>query len=148
MMPTLRFTKTKRHEFFFVSSFVRLLAYTSLRSYAYAYDDSYVAGLTPFLCFAFCFLLILMLLLTCEPGLRTTRHYKLPFLRSLTDRTDNFTKMKIRQCSHYWINLIPVFIIAFSKCGSWVCLPKSGSLTSYKRTKNVFRLIICMGSIR
>ena len=33
--------------------------------YAYDYDDPYVAGLTSFLCFAFCFLLML----TCEPGL-------------------------------------------------------------------------------
>ena len=32
---------------------------------AYAYDDPYVAGLTSFLCFA----LMLMLMLSCEPGL-------------------------------------------------------------------------------
>ena len=38
-----------------------------LWSYAYAYDDPYVAGLTSFLCFAFCF--ALMLMLSCEPGL-------------------------------------------------------------------------------
>ena len=37
-----------------------------LWSYAYAYDDPYVAGLTWFLCFAFCF--ALMLMLSCEPG--------------------------------------------------------------------------------
>ena len=37
-----------------------------LWSYAYAYDDPYVAGLTSFLCFAFCF--ALMLMLSCEPG--------------------------------------------------------------------------------
>ena len=36
-------------------------------AYAYAYDDPYVAGLTSFLCFAFCF--ALMLMLSCEPGL-------------------------------------------------------------------------------
>ena len=34
-----------------------------LWSYAYAYDDPYVAGFTSFLCFA------LMLMLSCEPGL-------------------------------------------------------------------------------
>ena len=38
-----------------------------LWSYAYGYDDRYVAGLTSFLCFAFCF--ALMLMLSCEPGL-------------------------------------------------------------------------------
>ena len=37
--------------------------------YAYAYDDPYVAGLTSFLCFAFCFALTLMLMLSCEPDL-------------------------------------------------------------------------------
>ena len=36
--------------------------------YAYAYDDPYVAGLTSFLCFAFCFTLTLMI--SCEPGLK------------------------------------------------------------------------------
>ena len=37
-------------------------------SWSYAYDDPYVAGLTSFLCFAFCF--AVMLMLSCEPGLR------------------------------------------------------------------------------
>ena len=32
-----------------------------LRSYAYDYDDAYVAGLTSFLCFNFCFVLMFML---------------------------------------------------------------------------------------
>ena len=39
-----------------------------LWSYAYAYDDPYCAGLTSFLCFVFCF--FLMLMLTCEPDLK------------------------------------------------------------------------------
>ena len=34
---------------------------------SYAYDDPYVTGLTLFLCFAFCF--ALMLMLSCESGL-------------------------------------------------------------------------------
>ena len=38
-------------------------------AYAFAYDDPYLAGLTSFLCFAFCLALILMLMLSCEPGL-------------------------------------------------------------------------------
>ena len=37
-----------------------------LWSYAYAYEDPYVAGLTLFLCFA----LRLILMLSCEPGLK------------------------------------------------------------------------------
>ena len=43
-----------------------------LQSYAYAYDDPYVSGLTSFLCFVFCFVLMfmLMLMLKCEPGLK------------------------------------------------------------------------------
>ena len=58
MTSPLGLAKTKQREFFFVSPFVLLLAY--------AYDDPYVAGLTSFLCFAFCF--ALMLVLSCEPG--------------------------------------------------------------------------------
>ena len=59
--------KIKQQEFSFVSSFVRLLGLMlGLWSYAYDYDGPYVAGLTSFLCFAFCFALILTL--TCEPG--------------------------------------------------------------------------------
>ena len=38
-------------------------------AYAFAYDDPYLVGLTTFLCFAFCLALILMLMLSCEPGL-------------------------------------------------------------------------------
>ena len=60
MTSPLGLAKTKQREFFFVSPFVLLLAY--------AYDDPYVAGLTSFLCFAFCFALMLMLMLSCEPG--------------------------------------------------------------------------------
>ena len=45
---------------------IGLLSYAY--AYAYAYDDPYVAGLTSFLCFAFCFAVILMLMLSCEPG--------------------------------------------------------------------------------
>ena len=49
-----------------------------LWSYTYAYDDPYVAGLTSFLSFAFCFALILML--SCEPGLRGIKKNGLRFL--------------------------------------------------------------------
>ena len=42
-----------------------------LWSYAYDQDDPYVAGLTSFLCFAFCFILMLMLILTCQPDVRS-----------------------------------------------------------------------------
>ena len=45
-----------------------------LWSYAYAYDDPSVAGLTSFLCFAICFAVILMLMLWCEPGFTTCFH--------------------------------------------------------------------------
>ena len=69
MTSPLGLPKTKQQEFPFVSLFVLLLAYVwtmILCLYAYAYDDPYVAGLTSFLCFAFCF--AVMLMLTCEPG--------------------------------------------------------------------------------
>ena len=39
--------------------------------WSYACDDPYVAGLTSFLCFAFCFALMLMLMLSCESGFTT-----------------------------------------------------------------------------
>ena len=74
MTPPLRFAKIKQ-EFFFVWSFVRLLVMLGLWSSTYDYDDPYVAGLTSFLCFAFCF--VLMLLLTCDPGFN--RQLLLPF---------------------------------------------------------------------
>ena len=70
MTSPLGLAKTKQQELFFVSPFVLLLAYACMDyvgSYAYAYDDPYVAGLTSFLCFAFCF--AFMLMLSCEPGL-------------------------------------------------------------------------------
>ena len=44
-----------------------------LWSYACAYDDPYVAGLTSFLCFAYCFNLMLMLMFKCEPGFTRQR---------------------------------------------------------------------------
>ena len=61
MTSSLGLAKIKQ-EFFFVLSFVRFLAY--------AYDNPYVAGLTSFLCFAFCFNLMLMFMFKCEPGFR------------------------------------------------------------------------------
>ena len=60
--------KVKQQEFFFVSSFVRLLAYAWTMILCLDCDDPYAAGLTSFLCFAYCFVLMLMLMLTCEPG--------------------------------------------------------------------------------
>ena len=54
-------------------SLFRLLFSSSLMlglwSYAYAYDDPYVAGLTSFICFVFCLVLMLMFVFKCEPGL-------------------------------------------------------------------------------
>ena len=57
-------------------SLFRLLfcSFLMLGLWSYAYDDPYVAGLTWFLCFAFCFALMLMLMLSCEPGF-TIIHY-------------------------------------------------------------------------
>ena len=51
-------------------SLFRLLfcSWLMLGLWSYAYDDPYVAGLTSFLCFAFCFALMLMLMPSCEPG--------------------------------------------------------------------------------
>ena len=68
MTSPLGLAKKKQQEFFFVSPFVLLLAYAwtmILCLCSYAYDDPYVAGLTSFLCFAFCCALCLW----CEPGL-------------------------------------------------------------------------------
>ena len=64
--------KTKHwQEIFLVSPFVLLLAHARIMIlYAYAYDGPYIAGLTSFLCFAFCFAIVLMLMLLCEPGFR------------------------------------------------------------------------------
>ena len=67
MTSPLGLAKKKQQEFFFVSPFVLLLAYAwtmILCLCSYAYDDPYVAGLTSFLCFAFCCALCLW----CEPG--------------------------------------------------------------------------------
>ena len=60
-----------------------------LWSCAYAYDDPYVAGLTSFLCFAFCFALMLMLTLSCEPGFKsfgTGKSYRIKDRMSCTSR--------------------------------------------------------------
>ena len=56
--------------------------------YAYAYDDPYVAGLTSFLCFAFCFVVMLMLMFTCELGLKEwMTSFQIPVLTVLVNIT-------------------------------------------------------------
>ena len=61
MISPLGLGKTKQQELFFVSPFVLLLAYAwTMILCLYLYDDPYVAGLTSFLCFAFCFALMLI----------------------------------------------------------------------------------------
>ena len=75
MIYPLGLVNTKQREFFFVSSFVLLLAYASTMFLCLCLCRSIFSGFTAFLCFAFC-LSSVMLMLSCERGYKPRAEQK------------------------------------------------------------------------